>query len=196
MSRRWGCLFPLGIWILVILGFAAYLALQARSERAHPAAAAPADLCVAIGPALFEQLVPHGVPLPGGSYSSGPDAACSFRTGQSRPFGSDAYGLLDVRVLRHGQVGWDSGADRAAAALASSCRNTAAAGRFQSDRGLGDDACSAYSAEGEGGTAYGSAVIRRGADLFWIDYYTHPGTTDQVRQGVTAVSLACLGGVS
>ncbi|NKY25009.1 hypothetical protein [Nocardia gamkensis] len=195
-GRRRGCLLPLTVGILVVLGFAASLAIQARVERAHPPAAAPADLCAAIGPALFEQLVPDGVPSPGGSYSSGPDAACSYRTADSRPSGSDAYGLLDVRVLRYGQVGWDSGAERAGAALATSCRGTAAAGQLHSDGALGDEACSAYSAEGERGTAYGSAVVRRGADLFWVDYYTHPGTAEQVRQGVTAVSLACLAGVS
>ncbi|WP_157172331.1 hypothetical protein [Nocardia pneumoniae] len=190
--RRWGCLLPLATVILLVVGFAGYLALQARSERSHPAAAAPADLCEAIGPAVFERSVPDGVPQRESNYSSGSDAACVYSTADSRPPTSGMYGFLRVRLLRYGQVGWDSGAERAAAALADSCAATAVAGQFQSASGLGNEACTAYSETDQDGTAHGSAVIRRGADLIWVDYYRHPGTADQARQAVTEVALASL----
>lgn len=194
--RRWGCLLPLTVAILVVAGFAGYLKLQAWSERSHPPAAAPADLCAAIGPTLFEQLVPDGVRQTESIYSSGSDAACDYSTADNRPIGSDMYGFLHVRLLRYGQVGWDSGADRASAALAHSCKGTAVAGQFHGASGLGNEACTVYSEEGQGGTAHGSAVVRRGADLFWVDYYRHPGTAQQARQAVTEVALASLAGVS
>ncbi|MRH89257.1 hypothetical protein GFY24_17685 [Nocardia sp. SYP-A9097] len=109
--------------------------------------------------------------------------------------GSNTYGFLHVRLLRYGRVGWSSGSDLASDALAESCENTAIGGRFQGAHGLGDEACVAYQDEGAGGTGFGSAILRRGADLVWVDYYTNPGTTDQARRAVTDVALAALAGV-
>ncbi|WP_433712572.1 hypothetical protein ACQP2U_41245 [Nocardia sp. CA-084685] len=169
--------------------------LLSTYEESHPAAAAPPDLCAAIGTGLFEHLVPDGVPEPEGTYSSDSDAACQYRTAKDRPIDSDTYGFSRVRLLRHGQVGWDSGADRAADALASSCANTSLAGQLHTTSSLGDGACTAYNDEGKDGTATGSAVIRRGADLLWVDYYTHPGTAGQAQQAVTEVTLATLAAV-
>ncbi|WP_433196761.1 hypothetical protein ACQP1G_45160 [Nocardia sp. CA-107356] len=164
-------------------------------EESHPPAAAPPDLCAAIGPGLFERLVPDGVPEPKAIYSSGPDAACQYYTTKDRPIGPDTYGFLGVRLLRYGQVGWDSGADRAADALVSSCGNSALAGQFHTASGLGDAACAVYNDEGKDGTAMGSAVVRRGADLFWVDFYTHPGTARQAQQSVAEIAVAALAGV-
>ncbi|MEV4237824.1 MULTISPECIES: hypothetical protein [unclassified Nocardia] len=194
-SRRWGCLLPLAAVVLMFGGFALYLKLGSMYEQSHPAAAAPPDLCAAIGTSLFERLVPDGMPEPSAIYSSGSDAACQYYTDKSRPIGSDTYGFLGVRLLRYGQVGWDSGVDRAADALVSSCANNALAGQFHSVSGLGDAACAVYNDEGKDGTAYGSAIVRRGADLLWVDYYTHPGTATQAQQVVTEIMLAALAGV-
>lgn len=193
--RRWGCLLPLAVVVLMFGGFALYMKLLSMYEDSHPAAAAPPDLCAVIGTGLFERLVPDGVPEPKATYSSGSDAACEYYTAKSRPIRSDTYGFLGVRLLRHGQVGLDSGADRAAEALASSCANTALAGSLHTTSSLGDAACAAYNDEGEDGTATGSAVVRRGADLLWVDYYTHPGTAGQAQQAVTETTLAALAGV-
>lgn len=194
-SRPWGCLLPLAAVVLVFAVLGLYVKLLSMYEDSHQAAAAPPDLCAAIGIGLFERLVPDGVPEPKGIYSSGSDAACQYHTAENRPITSDAYGFLGVRLLRHGQVGWDSGADRAADALASSCANTALAGQLHTASSLGDAACTAYNDEGKDGTATGSAIVRRGADLLWVDYYTHPGTARQAQQAVTETTLAALTGV-
>ncbi|WP_433657748.1 hypothetical protein ACQPW1_38890 [Nocardia sp. CA-128927] len=193
--RLWGCLLPLALMVLIVAGFAVYLKLQARSEESHPPAAAPPDLCAAIGPALFERLVPFGVPETASIYSSGSDAACAYSTADGRPIGSNTYGFLRVRLLRYGQIGWDSGADRAADALTSACKSSASAGQFHPSSGLGDSSCAVYSDPDQGGTAHGSVVFRRGADLFSIDYYTHPGTAEQAERAVTEVARAALAGV-
>ncbi|MEV2221574.1 hypothetical protein AB0E01_17040 [Nocardia vinacea] len=176
-------------------GLGLYIKILSMYEESHSAAAAPPDLCAAIGTGLFEHLVPEGVPDPKGTYSSGSDAACQYRTAADRSIDSDTYGFLGVRLLRHGQVGWDSGADRAADALTSSCANTALAGQLHTTSSLGDAACTAYNDEGKDGTATGSVVVRRGADLLWVDYYTHPGTARQAQQAVTETTLAALAGV-
>jgi hypothetical protein len=181
--------------VLVIAGSAFLPKLLDAINDADPSAAAPPDLCAAIGPALFERLVPDGVPVTEAIYSSGSDAACEFRTANNSQVGSDTYGSLQVRLLRYGRSGWNSGPDVASDALTESCDNTAIGGRFHGARGLGDEACVAYQDEGKGGTALGSAVVRRGADLFWVDYYTHPGTVGQAEQAVTDVASASLAGV-
>ncbi|WP_330251677.1 hypothetical protein OG874_36985 [Nocardia sp. NBC_00565] len=190
--RLMGCLLPLAAVILMVGGFAAYVKLLSWYEDSHPPAAAPPDLCAAIGSGLFERLVPDGVPESKAIYSSGPDAACEYYTAEDRPIGSDSYGFLGVRLLRYGQVGWDSGAERAADALVESCAGSSVAGQFHTTSGLGDAACAVDSDEGEGGTGKGSAVVRRGADLFWVNFYTHPGTAEQARQAVTETALAAL----
>ncbi|MEU0503697.1 hypothetical protein [Nocardia sp. NPDC005998] len=102
---------------------------------------------------------------------------------------------MDVRLRRHDQVSRDSGADRAADALASSCANTALAGSLQTATSLRDAACTAYNDGRKDGTAYGSAVVRRGADLLWVEYYTHPGAAGQAQQAVTETTLAAPAGV-
>ncbi|KAA8888608.1 hypothetical protein F3087_16585 [Nocardia colli] len=193
--RPWGCLLPLAIMVLVVAGFAVYLKLQSKSEQSHPAAAAPPDLCAAIGPAMFERLVPSGVPDTKASYSSGSDAACDYSTADGRPVGSDTYGYLHVRLLRYGQIGWKSGADLADDAQTSACAGSASAGPYHGASGLGDKACAVYSDEGPGGTAHGSMVMRRGADVFWVDYYTHPGAANRAERAVTEVAQAALAGV-
>lgn len=193
--RPWGCLLPLAIMVLVVAGFAVYLKLQSKSEQSHPAAAAPPDLCAAIGPALFERLVPFGARDAGASYSTGSDAACGYRTAKDTPIGSDTYGYLQVRLSRHGQIGWKSGSDHAADVHASACAGNATAGPFRGASGLGDKACAVYTDEGSGGTGLGSTVVRRGADVFWVDYYTHPGTANQAERAVTEVAQAALAGV-
>lgn len=165
-------------------------------DNAHPAAAAPPDLCAAIGPALFERLVPNGAPLTGATYSSGSDASCDYMTANNRSVGHDEYGDLHVRLLRYGRIAWNSGADRASDTVGKDCDGSSMAGRFHRLKALGDEACTAYSDEGQGGVAYGSAVIRRGADVLWIDFYTHPGTADQARQAVTEVASASLAGIA
>lgn len=193
--RRLGCLTALGAVLVVIAGSAFLPKLLDAIDAADPPAAVPPDLCVAIGPALFERLVPDGVPLTEAIHSSGSDAACDYHTPNDRQIGSDNYGSLHVRLLRYGRVGWHSGAYLASDALARSCDGTAVGGRFHGARGLGDEACVAYQNQGAGDTALGSAVIRRGADLFWVDYYTHPGTVDQAERAVTEMALAALAGI-
>ncbi|MFE3701563.1 hypothetical protein ACFXO7_27265, partial [Nocardia tengchongensis] len=164
-------------------------------DAADPAAAAPPDLCAAIGPALFERLVAHGVPRTESNFSSGSDAACDYRTPDDRQFGSDTYGFLHVRLLRYGRVAWHSGADLASDALESACDGTAVAGRFRNARSLGDEACTASREEDNGATGFASAIVRRGADLLWVDYYAHPGTIDQAEHAVPEVVLAALAAV-
>jgi hypothetical protein len=193
--RRPGCLLPLAVVVLIVAGFAVYLGLQARAEKSHPPAAVPPDMCTAIGTDVFERLVPHGVPETGSTYSSGSDASCAYATTSDRSAGPDTYGFLRVRLLRYGQIGWTSGPDRASAALRDSCDDAAVAGQLHGASGLGDQSCAAYRDEGAGGTALGSAVFRRGADLFWVDYYTHPGTADHAAQAVAEVATAALAGI-
>ncbi|MEV0463615.1 hypothetical protein AB0I30_13805 [Nocardia tengchongensis] len=164
-------------------------------DDADPPAAAPHDLCAAIGTALFERLVPGGIPLTETTYSSGSDAGCDYRTANGGQVGSNSYGSLHVRLLRYGRVGWYSGSDRASHALAESCDGTGASGRFHGVPGLGDESCSAFEDEGADRTGRGSAIVRRGSDLFWVDYYTHPGTGDQAERAVTEVALASLAGI-
>ncbi|MGV9663761.1 hypothetical protein [Nocardia niigatensis] len=140
--------------------------------------------------------MPHSAPLTEAIYSSGSDAACDYHTPNDRRIGSDAaYGRLHVRLLRYGRVGWHSGSDRASDALARSCDGTPVAGRFHSARGLGDEACVTYQDDAANDTDFGSAIVRRGADLFWVDYSTHPGTAGQAERAVTEVVMASLAGI-
>ncbi|MGK8555788.1 hypothetical protein [Nocardia gipuzkoensis] len=84
----WGYPLPLTSALLVVAGSAVYLKLMAAYEDAHPPAAAPPDLCAAIGPALFERLVPFGAPQAESIYSSGSDASSDYTTADSKPVGS------------------------------------------------------------------------------------------------------------
>ncbi|MFC9892086.1 hypothetical protein ACFVMC_00190 [Nocardia sp. NPDC127579] len=164
-------------------------------NESDPAADAPPDLCAAIGTTLFERLVPDGVADTETNYSTGRDARCAYRTADgSRSSTSDTYGFLEVRLLRHGRFAWKSRSDVASEAFVSACGNTKIGGKLQGEHGLGDEACTAYTQDGA--TAIGSAVIRRGADLFWVDYYTHPGSGPQVRSAMTEVVSASLAGTS
>ncbi|MFG1792660.1 hypothetical protein [Nocardia sp. NPDC049149] len=193
--RRWGYVLPLVAGVLCLAGLVVYSTVHGKAEQSEPPAAAPPDLCLAIGPTTMARLVPDGVPETASNYSTGPDAACIYSTADGRPVGSTDYGYLRVRLLRYGRIGWDTGAERAAKALAESCESTATAGQFLRTRAFGDEACAAYSDVGDGGTAHGSAVVRRNADLFWVDYYTHPGTENDAQRAVTEVVSAALTGV-
>ncbi|MVU78963.1 hypothetical protein GPX89_17130 [Nocardia sp. ET3-3] len=162
-------------------------------DAADPPAAAPADLCAALGQALFERLVPYGVPQTQTIYSTGPDAACDHRTPNNRQADPDAYGSLHVRLLRYSRVGWHSPSGRASHAFAESCDNSAIGGSFQHTSGIADEACVAYQEESDSGS--GSAIVRRGADLFWVDNQTHLGTVDSARRAVADVVSAFLAAV-
>lgn len=172
-----------------------YVKVVDAVERAHPAAAAPPDLCAAVGTSLFERLVPDGVPLADANYSSGSGAACDYVTADRAASGSEMYGSLHVRLLRHGQVNWDTGDERASHYLAQLCAASPMAGKFAPTDAFGDEACAVATADG-GGTAYGSAVVRRGADLFEVGYYLHPGSASQAQGALGEAVTAALAGVS
>ncbi|GIG70449.1 hypothetical protein [Phytomonospora endophytica] len=190
---RWGCLIPLVVVVVVGAAFAVYLLVQRDAERDHPPAAAP-DLCVVLGD-LPVRLVPHDEVEAEATYTSGPDASCVHSTADGRPAGSEDYGFLRARLLRYGQIGFTSGPDRAGETFVSECAAGFTAGPSSGLPGLGDEACAAYSDEGEGGTAHGSVVARRGADLFWVDYYVHPGAAEQAGEAVAETARTLLAGV-
>lgn len=171
-----------------------FVMLGDRYTRSHPPAAAPADLCSAIGIPVFERLVPAAARVTEATYSSGGDAACYYITRDSPP-GNDGYGLLHVRLLRYGGFFWRSGTARASNALDHVCDGPAVAGQLHDATGLGDEACAADSDEGPGGTGASSVILRRGADVIWIDYSRHPATTAQTQQAVVDVAMAALAGV-
>ncbi|MEU4601153.1 hypothetical protein [Nocardia sp. NPDC023988] len=186
-----GCLFLVAAVVVVIALSAALPVALDRWTRAHPSAPAPADLCAAIGVARFERWVPAGVPDPGSTYSSGSDAMCTYRTPSDGPGHADAYGYLQVRVLRYGDIGSTSGTERAAEALEFGCGNTAMAGSFRPHEGFGDDACLATGDSGDD-TAAGSMVIQRGADLISVDHYRHRATPRFAQMAVEDVTAAAL----
>ncbi|QLY29342.1 hypothetical protein H0264_29310 [Nocardia huaxiensis] len=176
--------------VLVVAASAMLPKLLDWYDDRHPAAPAPADLCITVGVGLFERFVPAAQRDTSATYSSGSDARCAYR--ENSTAGTDEYGLLQVRLLRYGQIGWNSGADLAADAIDFGCESASIAGQFRDSTGLGDEACTAYTDEGEGGVAYGAAVIRRGADLIQIDYYRHPGSSGQALAAVNEVARALL----
>lgn len=169
----WGCLIPVVVVLVLGGALAAYLLMQREAERDHPAAAAP-DLCVILGD-LPARVVPHGEVEKETTYTSGSDASCVYTTADTHP----DYGFLRTRLLRYGQIGSATGAERAETAYEGECAAGFTAGPSSPVSGLGDAACSGYSDEGDGGTAHGSVVVRRGADLFWVDYYVHPALADE-----------------
>ncbi|MFD3704882.1 hypothetical protein ACFWUP_17230 [Nocardia sp. NPDC058658] len=185
-----GCLVGLGSVVLIFVVFGVGLHLLERWERSEPAAAVPPDLCAVIGPALFERAVPFGERMPAASYSGDSDAACEFHTADNHPIGVDEYGNLKVRLLRYGRIWWISGADQASKALASWCDGSAMMGRFVPGAGLGDESCNADGDDGE--TAASSVVVRRGADLIWVDHYRHPASASDTRRTVREVAAATL----
>ncbi|MBF6353834.1 hypothetical protein IU449_04590 [Nocardia higoensis] len=190
--RTWGWRPAIALIVGAVVVSAALPALFDVIEDADPAATVPPDLRAALGPDLFQRLVPRALPVPDTTYSSGSDAVCDFRSDDRTVPRADTYGFLHVRVLRYGRIGWHSGADRAAEAHAWSCDASAIGGLFRDTSNLGDEACLAVQDEGEGGTASGSAVVRRGADVFWVDYYTHPGTAAEAERAVTDTVSAAL----
>ncbi|MFE6858090.1 hypothetical protein [Nocardia sp. NPDC057668] len=186
-------LWAVAVVVLVFAALGIYVKVVAAVERARPAAAAPPDLCAAVGTSLFEKLVPEAVPLADANYSSGPGAACDYVSARGGS-GSEMYGSLHVRLLRHGQVNWDTGSERAAAYLADLCRATAMGGKFSATTAFGDEACAVSTVDG-GGTAYASAVVRLGADLLSVNYYVHPGGAAQAQRAVEETVAAALEGV-
>lgn len=192
--RPWGCLIPLAAVVVIGAGFAVYLLVQREAERDHPAAAAP-DLCAVLG-GLPGRLVPHAEVEAETTYVSGPDASCVYSTADTRPAGSEDYGYLRARLLRYGQIGFASGADRAAEAFTGECAAGFTAGPGHDLPGMGDAGCAAYDDEGDGGTAHGSVVVRRGADLFWVDFHVHPGTARQAEEAVAETARTLLSGVT
>ncbi|WP_433562655.1 hypothetical protein ACQP1O_35110 [Nocardia sp. CA-151230] len=91
--RPSGCLTALvAIVVAVVVSLLIPKALQAIDD-ADPPAAAPPDLCAAIGPAHFEKSVPNGVPVSASTYSAGSDTACDYRTNNSPP---SRYGRVSV----------------------------------------------------------------------------------------------------
>lgn len=193
-TKLWGCLFPLVAVVVIGAAFAVYLLMQRDAERDHPAAAAP-DLCVVLGD-LPARVVPHGEQEKEATYMSGSDASCVYSTADGRPAGSEDYGFLRTRLLRYGQIGSASGPDRAAETFERECAAGFTAGPSGAVSGLGDAACAAYSDEGEGGTADGSMVVRRGADLFWVDYYVHPELAAKAEEVIGETARTLLDGVA
>ncbi|MET7770001.1 hypothetical protein [Nocardia sp. NPDC005366] len=92
--------------------------------------------------AVFERWVPAGVSVPEANYSSGPDAACDYRT--DRHPDTAVFGSLHVRLLAYGRFAWRSGTDRASRALTAACARTTASGPLREARDLGQQACVAY----------------------------------------------------
>lgn len=193
-TKVWGCLIPLVAVVVIGAAFTVYLLMQQKSERDDPPAAAP-DLCVVLGD-LPVRVVPDGEVEKETTYTSGADASCVYSTADGRPAGSEDYGFLRTRLLRYGQIGSASGPDRAAATFESECAAGFTAGPSSSVSGLGDEACAGYSDEGDGGTAHGSVVVRRGADVFWVDYYVHPELAAKAEEVVGETIRVLLGGVT
>ncbi|WP_067659510.1 hypothetical protein [Nocardia harenae] len=174
--------------LLIVVAALVPTVLDAVADDDEPAAAPP-DLCAAIGVTVFERWVPAALPVPEATYSSGPDAACDYR---SDPRSNTASGSLHVRLLAHGRFAWRSGADRASRALAAACEATTASGPLRETESLGRPACVAYQEDTAADIGSGSAVIRDGADLYWIDYVAGPGSIDRVREAIADVASAAL----
>jgi hypothetical protein len=172
---------------------------QDQSDRDHPAAAPPADLCAVLDPATVERMVPWPARTDEETYSSrtaaNGDAGCGFRTVGAPP-AQDRYGSLTVRVLRHGQVAGLSGTRRAEKAydeLCASLENGVPGQPGAIDGKLGDQACLMLDSGSSGGTVFGYLRVRRAADLLYVDYYIHPGAQRQVETAVADISRAVLG---
>lgn len=184
----------LAVTAVMLAAAMGYVVLGERYTRTHPPAAAPADLCSVIGASLIESLVPGGAPVPEATPSSGAGASCHYLTRNSPP-GTDSYGLLHVRLLRHGGVFWRQGTTRASDALGAACDVSGFAGKLYDTEGYGDEACTADHDGGSDGTSESSVILRRGADLIWVDYALHPAGAGQTRQGVVEVVGATLGAI-
>lgn len=192
-----GCGLPVVLVVAVVVAGLAYVRLTERSDRDHPAATAPADLCAVVG----EQTVARFVPFPEreseGVYSSttpaNGDAGCAWSSGGART--GESYALLRVRVLRHGQIANKSGVDRASEAYDDVCKDPGGAGVGGTVTGLGDEACVAEDDPDSDRTASAYLRVRRGADLFWVDYSLHPGTARDVRDRATELARRMLAGV-
>ncbi|WP_067987685.1 hypothetical protein [Nocardia caishijiensis] len=182
---------PVTVVVTVIAVSAALPAALDRWTRAHPPASAPADLCEAVGAARFQRWVPAGVRDPDSTYSSGSDAMCTYRTPTDEPGHADAYGYLQVRVLRYGDIGWTSGTERAVDALEFACGVTPMAGSFGPDEGFGDEACLARGDSGDE-TAAATLVVQHGADLISVDHYRRSATPEFARLAVEDVATAAL----
>lgn len=181
-----GCAALIVAPVLLIAVFWGYQRLTDASDRDHPAADAPADLCASVGDDLAATLVPDATRTAGATYSSGPDAACQWDTAQPRTGG---YGSLWVRILRHGQVSGVDGTSRADGVFGDGCEAIVSNYQATGLAGLGDESCVATEDSADG-TAHADLVTRRGADIVWVRYYVNPG--EDVRQRAVDVAAKVL----
>jgi hypothetical protein len=178
---------------VVIVAITAFGYLQLVGEEPadpQPAPTAPDDLCAVVGEDLVAQLLPGELRLgETGNYSEGPDASCAYDSATD----DGGYGHVNMRLLRYGESDGVDGVTRADETFGDGCDAAISNIESTAQPGLGEEACIA-AAEDSSGTAHGDVVVRRGADLIWVNYWVNPGSASDAEEAVLGLAEKLLSG--